>query len=409
MVTSLRGMPDIYPEETQQRDQLTKIFTNTAFLHGFHRIETPILESLDVFVRSVGETSDIVSKEMYTLKDKGERDLCLRPENTAGIIRSILNNKKSHIENQKYFYYGPMFRYERPQKGRLRQFSQLGIEYINAKSPTADVESIILANDFIKNIGITDYTLELNTLGDEETRKNHKKALVEYLSKHQQNLSKESQDRLQKNPLRILDSKDEKDIEICQSAPLLVDFLSKSAQDFFDRVVNLLNELNIYFNLNPYLVRGLDYYSHTIFEFKSGDLGSQSTFLAGGRYDKLSQLLGGRVLPSVGWAAGLERLMLISNLKKEDQITTLVIPGDESLVSPSLSLVDKIRSRGITSEVSPSTSFKSGLKYANKNQVNFAVLLGAKEQETNTVTWKNLLTGSQHTNTLEEFIKEIKK
>ena len=409
MVTSLRGMPDIYPEDTLQRDHLIDVFANAALLHGFRRIETPILESLDVFVRSVGETSDIVSKEMYTLRDKGDRELCLRPENTAGIVRSILANKKSHIENQKYFYYGPMFRYERPQKGRLRQFSQLGIEYINAKSPIADVECILLANDFIKKAGITDYSLELNTLGDEETRKNHKEALVEYLSRHQQHLSQESQDRLQKNPLRILDSKDEKDIEICKGAPLLKDFLSKSAKDFFDSVVNLLNGLNIPFSLNPYLVRGLDYYSHTIFEFKSNHLGSQSTFLAGGRYDKLSQLLGGQILPSVGWAAGLERLMLISNLEKRTQLTTLVIPGNESLIPASFVLADKIRSGGAISEVLPSASFKSGLKYANKKQVNFAILLGPQEYEENTVSWKNLATGSQSTNTLEAFLKEIRK
>lgn len=408
MISGLRGMPDIFPEELKKRDHFIKIFSETATLHGFHHIETPIVEPLEVFMSSVGESSDIISKEMYTLVDKGNRQLCLRPENTAGIIRAILSNKKQHEENQKYHYCGPMFRYERPQKGRLRQFNQLGIENVNAESPIADVESILVAMDFIDKIGIKKYALELNTLGDDESRSNHRKALVQFFADHDSQLSMESKVRLQKNPLRIFDSKDPGDQETCRQAPLLKDYLTPSAQSFFNTIVDLLQKLKVPFTLNPYMVRGLDYYCHTIFEFKSDDLGAQSTFLAGGRYDKLSAFLGGKPLPSVGWASGLERLMLIGHNIPPTQKSCIVIPGDETLVAPALMLAHKIRSENLSAELTTSSSFKAGLKQASKKGATFAVLVGHQEIETETVTWKNLTNGTQQTDTFAAFMEKVK-
>ncbi len=407
MLQGLRGMPDLFPEDLKKHHALMSLFQEQSMLYGFSPLETPIVEPLETFQRSVGETSDIVSKEMYTLKDRNEKDLCLRPEGTAGLVRAILNAKKQHSPNQKYSYWGPMFRYERPQKGRLRQFHQLGVEHIATESPYADAEIIALAQDFIKSAGIKNFSLELNSLGDDTTRLSHKEALVAYYKKYENDLSEDSKRRLSSNPLRILDSKDPKDQEINKEAPSLSSFMTSEAQHFFDTVCTALSHLNISFSLNPNLVRGLDYYCHTIFEFKSDELGAQGTFLAGGRYDKLAELLGGKALPSIGWAAGIERLALIAKNKETLNKALLVIPGSEEALLPCLDLTKRLRSHSIIAECMHTPSLKAGLKRANKEEFAFALLVGDEELKAQLYTLKNMKTGEQTPLSLEQLISTL--
>ena len=408
-LSGLRGMPDLFPEDLEKHQALIKIFQAVSALYGCRPIATPIVEPLDVFSRAVGETSDIVSKEMYTLMDRNEKKLCLRPENTAGIMRAILNANLAKTPHQKYMYVGPMFRYERPQKGRLRQFHQLGIEYIATDSPFSDAEIIGLAHHFIEDLQIKNFTLEINSLGDQETRIAHKKSLVDYFETYKADLSDESQKRLATNPLRILDSKDQKDKELSQGAPKLSTYLTKDSRLFFDTVCKTLDAMKIPFVLNPFLVRGLDYYSHTIFEFKSKDLGAQETFLAGGRYDHLAQQLGHPdLLPSIGWAAGIERLALTSPLCPIQHKNVLIIPGFEEALPACLTLAKDLRRLGISAQYHETPSIKGGLKRANKEAFSLCILIGEEELSSETVTLKDMVSSQQNRLTYKELFNTLK-
>lgn len=394
-ISSLRGMPDLLPSAAELHTFITTQAQAIAASFGFREIKTPLLEPIEVFKGSVGETSDIVSKEMYTFFDRNEKEVCLRPEATASVMRATLNAGLLHQLPQKFFYAGPMFRYERPQKGRLRQFSQIGIEYIGDATPYADLEAITLASRILTALTTTPITLELNSLGDEQSRAIYRDALVKYLSQHKVNLSEESQIRLEKNPLRILDSKDPGDQALLRQAPLLTDFLSAPSRDFHCALMDGLKALNIPFTTNPLLVRGLDYYQETAFEFKAQSLGAQNTVLAGGRYDNLSTLLGGPALPSVGWAAGIDRLALIADKPEPTQQTLLVLALTAAELLHAFQLANHLRDQGFSVLVPTMPSLKKGLKYADKLGVKTVILVGPDEVRTKQVVVKDMHSGEQ--------------
>jgi len=309
---AIRGTQDIFGAEAEAFAHVVETFERVRKLYRFRRIEMPVFERTEVFSRSIGETTDVVSKEMYSFEDRGGESLTLRPEFTAGIARAYLTNGWQQHAPLKVATHGPLFRYERPQKGRYRQFHQLDAEIVGAGEPQADVELLAMADQLLKELGIADgVTLQLNTLGDAESREAWRAALVEYFREHRDALSEDSQDRLERNPLRILDSKDPRDKPFTADAPKIDDFLSGEAQDFFGKVCEGLKAAGVEWQRSPSLVRGLDYYRHTAFEFVTDRLGAQGTVLGGGRYDGLIETLGGPHTPAVGWAAGIERLAML--------------------------------------------------------------------------------------------------
>jgi len=307
-----RGTQDILPDSMRRHRAVIDGARAVAGRYGFEEMATPIFEFTEVFSRPIGEATDIVSKEMYTFKDRGGEEVTLRPENTAGVVRAVISNGLTQSMPLRYFYAGPMFRYERPQKGRFRQFNQIGIEFIGSKRSAADVEAISLGADVLQELGVLkDCVLHLNTLGDAESRLAYRGALVEYFSARRNGLSEDSRRRLERNPLRILDSKDAGDIAINADAPMFDSYLTENARTHFGEVCTGLEALGISYTLDPRLVRGLDYYCHSAFEFVTESLGAQGTVLGGGRYDGLMKLMGGPDQPAVGWAAGVERLALL--------------------------------------------------------------------------------------------------
>ncbi|MCY7286092.1 MAG: histidine--tRNA ligase, partial [Cyanobacteria bacterium CAN_BIN43] len=302
-----RGTRDLLPEEIQYWQQIEAIAREVFGRATYQEIRTPIFEQTDLFERGMGEATDVVSKEMYTFQDRGDRSLTLRPEGTAGVVRSyVQHNLQAQGEMQRLWYVGPMFRYERPQAGRQRQFHQVGIEALGSADPRADAEVIAIANDLLKAIGLKNLRLEFNSIGDRQDRLQYREALVAFLTPYKSDLDPDSQDRLTRNPLRILDTKDQKTQDILQNVPSIHDHMSPDSQKRFDQVQQLLTDLGIDYNINAKLVRGLDYYTHTVFEIQSDDLGAQATVCAGGRYDGLVKELGGSETPAVGWAIGLE-------------------------------------------------------------------------------------------------------
>ena len=306
---SVRGTRDLLPNLKKTFRLIDQTAYNSALKYGFGEIETPIFEFSDVFHRSLGETSDAVSKETYTFTDRGGDSITLRPEGTAGVVRSFVSEGLAQLVPLKLYYSGPMFRYERPQKGRYRQFQQFGVEVLGLETPLADIECLDLAWTILKKLNLSERCiLEINTLGDTESRNEYRKALVEFLTPLKSELSADSQVRLEKNPMRILDSKDENDRKLIAGAPLMENFLNEKSKLFFAKVIEGLKHLNIPYKLNPKLVRGLDYYCHTVFEFTTTELGAQGAILSGGRYDGLVEMLGGPKTAGVGWAAGIDRL-----------------------------------------------------------------------------------------------------
>lgn len=393
-IQSVRGTHDLYGQIAAAHRYVIDQAILQARRYGFSEIQTPIIEPVGVFARGVGETSDIVSKEMYVFHDRNDEPICLRPEGTAAVMRSIIEHKKYNDLPLKLFYAGPMFRYERPQKGRQRQFTQFGVEFLGEATPFADIETIALGASLLEALGI-EATLELNTLGNASSRSDYREALVQYFTQHRDKLSADSQTRLEKNPLRILDSKSPEDQELVQAAPQLSNYLDVASKEFFDRVCAGLNALEISYKINPHLVRGLDYYSHTAFEFTTSALGAQGTVLAGGRYDDLSSLLGGPALPGVGWAAGIERLVLLMAQDVKEICHAVVVPIGEEHLYEGLALTSQLRQEGFVTEMSHKATPKAGLKRANKVGATFAILLGSDELAQQKVLVKNLETGTQ--------------
>ena len=407
---SVRGTHDHLPEDMYKYNNIITKAENISSLYGFKPMATPIFEFSSVFKKTLGESSDIVTKEMYTFKDKGDEEITLRPEGTAGIVRAIISNGLSQEMPFKSFYHGPMFRYERPQKGRLRQFHQIGIELLGTKSEQADIEIIACANNLIKALNIDgSSTLHINSLGNITERKTYIADLLIYLKDFKNKLSISSIDRFEKNPLRILDSKAEEDIEIVKNAPKLINYLESESKDSFNKVLEGLNNLNITYEINHKLVRGLDYYNNTTFEFITDKLGSQSAILAGGRYDNLMKQMGGPDIPGIGWAAGIERLALLTTIKGDKKKSVSIIPvGIENNIL-CINLADELRNRNISIDMAYSGNLKKRLKQANKISADYAIIIGDEEIQNNNAIIRNLETGSQEYIELNKLVKHIEK
>ena len=407
---AVRGTHDHLHIDMYNYNYIVKIVSRISAYYGFKPISTPIFEFSNVFKRTLGESSDIVTKEMYTFKDKGEEEITLRPEGTAGVVRAIISNGLAQEMPFKAFYHGPMFRYERPQKGRLRQFHQVGIELLGVKKEQADVEVIASANQVIKELNIQKSSkLNINSLGHIDDRKKYIKDLTDYLKNYKNKLSKDSLIRLEKNPLRILDSKSEDDISIIKNAPKLNEYLNNSSRENFKLVLEGLDNLNIKYLINENLVRGLDYYNDTTFEFITDKLGSQSAIIAGGRYDGLMKQMGGSDIPGIGWAGGIERLILLSTIKMIKNKHISIIPVGEENINICFDLAQRLREKNISDEKSNSGNLKKRLKNANKLSSNYAIIIGAEEINDNSALVRNLETGEQDKITLPKIIKHIEK
>jgi len=395
----VRGTHDLLGEEMRRHRFIMDTARDVAALYGYGEVSPPIFEFTDVFHRTLGETSDVITKETYTFTDRGGESLTLRPEFTASVVRAFISNGLTQQLPFKAFYAGPAFRYERPQKGRLRQFHQIGVEMLGADAPRHDVESIACSAQVLAALGVSDTTLELNSLGDNESRDAYRAALVEYLQAHRENLSEESRVRLEKNPLRILDSKQEQDKAIVANAPEMREYFTSAATNWFAAVKEGLASLGISYIVSPRLVRGLDYYTHTVFEWTSGALGAQNTLLAGGRYDGLVAQMGGPSIPGIGWAAGVERLALmeLARAQKDGKNTVAVIALGESAVPEAMKLAHELRNSAIAAEVIVHHNIGKALKKADAIGARFAALLGDEEIKTAQVSLKNLREGTQET------------
>jgi histidyl-tRNA synthetase len=392
----VRGTRDIFGEDMRRQRHVADTARTVAELYGYQEIATPVFEFSEVFKRTLGDTSDIVTKEMYSFTDNGGENITLRPENTAGVARAVISGGLAQNIPLKFFYAGPMFRYERPQKGRYRQFHQIGIELIGVPEPLADIEVIAAGAHILDRLGVLQHTtLELNSLGDAESRAAYRSALVDYLRGHIDRLSADSRARLDRNPLRILDSKDEGDIAIVRGAPQLKEFLNERSRVFFDTVRRGLDKLGIGQVWNPYLVRGLDYYAHTAFEFKTDKLGAQGAVLAGGRYDGLIAQMGGPELPGVGWAAGIERLAMLLERAPEATRPVAIVPIGPEAEQAALGLSAELRRAGIVVELGYRGNVSKRMKDANKQRARVAILIGEDELKRSAATVRDLDSGEQ--------------
>ncbi len=394
----VRGTHDILGDQARAFRYITDVFIKVAERYGHSEISTPIFEFTEVFRRTLGETSDVVSKEMYTFEDRGGESLTLRPEYTAGIARAFISGGLQQDLPLKFYGYGPMFRYERPQKGRMRQFHQIDVEILGVSEPQADIELLALAADLLGELGLMEHiTLEINSLGDTESRLAYRDALVDYFVAHKDSLSEDSLNRLDKNPLRILDSKDEGDREIVAGAPVLQDYFNEASSTFFQQVQEGLAALGITYVFNPRLVRGLDYYSHTAFEFTTTQLGAQGTVLAGGRYDGLIELMGGPATAGIGWAAGLERLaeLVSHNHVPVTARPVSIVPVGADAQTAALKLARTLRHDGFVVDMGYRGNVGKRMKRANKLDSELAILMGSDELARGKVTIKDLDEGAQ--------------
>lgn len=398
----VRGTRDLIGEDAARHFHVVETARRIMRLYGFSEWQTPIFEDTRVFSRTLGETSDVVTKEMYSFEDRGGDSITLRPEGTAAVCRALITNGLTQTLPQKVFYTGPMFRYERPQKGRYRQFHQIGVELLGAASPIADADVISAGWHILNELGIAkDVALNINTLGDMQSRTNYRLALTNYFSAHIQKLSEDSRIRLEKNPLRILDSKDEGDKELVESAPLIYTHLTDEADTFYNGLKTALTQLGIPFTENPKIVRGLDYYNHTAFEFVTTALGAQGTVMAGGRYDGLVEQMGGPSVPSIGWGAGIERLsMLIAPPPTTHQLVAVIPMGNE-FEKNALDILASLRAHNIAAEMAYSGTVKKRLERANKSNAGFVVLAGEDMQ------LKNLADGTQESLTLDLLLQRF--
>ncbi len=380
--SAIRGTQDIFGEDQERFGHVVETFDRVRRLYNFKRAELPVFEATGVFARSLGESTDVVSKEMYSFEDRSGDSLTLRPEFTAGIARAYLTNGWQQHAPLKLAAHGPLFRYERPQKGRYRQFHQIDAEIIGAAEPQADVELLVMADQLLKELGIDQgVTLQLNTLGDSATRAAWRTALVDHFEKHKGELSEDSQNRLETNPLRILDSKEAQDRPIADSAPDIDEFLSDEAAAFFASVTSGLNAANVAWQRNSRLVRGLDYYRHTAFEFVTDRLGAQGTVLGGGRYDGLIQNMGGPATPAVGWAAGIERLAMLVDTLQTPKLDVAVVAENRDRESEAMALVSQLRRGGVSAEIFATGSPKKRYNRAVKTSPRFIASLDVRDGE----------------------------
>ena len=399
-IQASRGTRDILPDEVSYWQRVEAIAREILVRGAYQEIRTPIFEQTALFERGMGEATDVVNKEMYTFKDRGDRSLTIRPEGTAGVARSYIEHNL-HVQGgvQRLWYLGAMFRYERPQAGRQRQFHQLGVEVLGSEDVRADAEAIALATEILQMLGLKDLRLDLNSIGDASDRQTYREALITYLTPFKEKLDADSQDRLIRNPLRILDSKDPNTQTILNDAPSILDYLSDDSRRRFDRVQQLLSDLGIACNINSRLVRGLDYYTHTVFEIQSDDLGAQATVCAGGRYDGLVSELGGPETPAIGWAMGLERLILLLQQIQPTSLSEVdfyVVSRGEKAESQALIVAQSLRRSGFTVELDLSGSaFGKQFKRADRSGAAACLILGDSEADTKTVQLKWLKSGEQ--------------
>ena len=407
-VQCVRGTYDLYGAAKRKMKKVIAVGSAVVEKYGFDEIETPIFEFTEVFARNLGDTSDIVTKEMYCFEDKGGESLTLRPEGTAGVVRAFVSEGMQQNLPVKFYYHGPMFRYERPQKGRQRQFTQFGVELLGVETPQADIEVISMAYEFLQNLGLNgQVTVEINSLGDAESRDAYRKKLVAYLKAHLSELSEDSKNRLERNPLRILDSKEECDKAVIENAPRYADSLNETSQKFFADVLHGLDILGIKYRVNDRLVRGLDYYSHTVFELTTDKLGAQGTVLAGGRYNGLVAQMGGGDVAGIGWACGVERLSMLLDEDVAMPRPVAVIPVGDDTQEKAMEIAYKLRLAGLSVEQSYSGNMKKRLIKANKVNACKAVIIGSEEAAAGTVTLKDLDEGSQKTVSMADLIKEL--
>lgn len=416
-VKNVKGTHDIIGEEAICYSAVENLMKQIADLFAYQEVRPPVLEHSEVFVRGVGESSDVVRKEMYTFDDKGGRSLTLRPEFTAGIMRLVVQNKLYAISELpiKLFYCGPVFRYERPQLGRYRQFNQFGVESIGNDSPSNDVEVIILAYTILQSLGLENVKVKVNTLGDEESRLNYRKALKEYFSKHIDKMCEDCKSRLELNPLRILDCKVEEDRPIIEKAPKIEKYLTEASKERFKKVCESLDFMGIPYELDDTLVRGLDYYSETVFEFHytSANGNNYGAIGAGGHYSNLMKDLGGPEFPGIGFSLGVERI--VSVLKDDNLIPELdngivayVMPMCDSVRDYALNVACNIRMSGMTTDICfDNTKLGNMFKRATNKKAKFAVIIGEDEMKANKVSLKNLETQEQSSLSIEELLETL--
>ena len=396
-----RGTHDLIGEEQRRHAHVVDTARRIAATYGFDEWSTPIFEDTRVFSRTLGETSDVVTKEMYTFDDRGGDSITLRPEATAGICRALVSNGLTQSLPQKVFYTGPMFRYERPQKGRYRQFHQIDIEILGSAEPLADAEAIACGWHILHELGVAGETiLEINTLGDRESRQAYRDALIAYFTEHQANLSPDSFTRLHRNPLRILDSKDEGDRRIVANAPVIAGHLTEAAAAFYAAVRRYLDAFKVPYRENPRIVRGLDYYGHTAFEFVTSKLGAQGTVMGGGRYDGLVEEMGGPPTPAVGLAAGVERLAMLLEQPPPAPAPVALVPIGEPAEAVALKVLQDLRAAGIRAEMAFRGNLRRRMERANRIGARAAVIIGQDDIALGVAQVKDLATGQQEAVTL---------
>ena len=408
-IQSVRGTHDLYAQQLEKFKFIIEIVNTYAHIYDFNEIITPIFEFTELFLKPLGEHSDVVLKEMYTFDDRNDSSLTLRPEYTTPIIRAAISNNLLERLPTKLYGIGPMFRRERPQKGRFRQFNQINFEILGTNDMAADAELILLADDILKKIFLNKkIKLEINSLGDKDTLKKFKNNLSVYFKKYKSKLSLDAQNRIESNPLRILDSKNKNDNEICQDAPKILDFYSKEAKNKFEEIKNLLSNYSIEFEVNPNLVRGLDYYCHTVFEFKSNELGSQDTLIGGGRYDGLTKILGGPDIPGVGWAGGVERIMMLIEEDIKVQQKTHLIVMKEDFRSYGLDILNKLRKNNVSIFFDYKYNLKKSLSFASNVNARYAIIIGEEEVKKHSYTIKDLKKNTQKTILFDSLISLLK-
>jgi histidyl-tRNA synthetase len=403
----IRGMQSLLGEDADRLAAVVAAFDRVRRLYGFKRVEVPVLEDTAVFARTIGETTDVVSKEMYSFTDRSGDPVTMRPEFTAGIARAYLSEGWQQYAPLKVATHGPAFRYERPQNGRFRQFHQLDAEVIGAGEPAADVEILALGDQLLKELGIGGVTLQLNTLGDSETRERWRSALVEHFRSSADRLSEDSRDRLERNPLRILDSKDPADRPIADAAPAIDDFLTAEASDFFAKVTAGLDAAGVQWTRNPRLVRGLDYYRHTAFEFVTDRLGAQGAVIAGGRYDGLIESLGGPHTPAVGWAAGIERLGALIDAPDPERPSVVVVPLGERAELAAEGILAGLRRDGVAADMAYRGNMKKRMSRANASGAKYALIIGDDELDRGEAQLKDLASGDQRAVSLDRLADAI--
>jgi len=404
-----RGTHDLIGEDQRRHQHVIDTARQIAATYGFDEWATPIFEDTRVFSRTLGETSDVVTKEMYSFQDRGGDAITLRPEATAGICRALVTNGLTQSLPQKVFCAGPMFRYERPQKGRYRQFHQIDVELIGSAEPLGDAEVIACGWDILQALGVAGETvLEINTLGDKESRADYRAALVSYFSRHRSDLSEDSLARLERNPLRILDSKDEGDRRIVANAPTIAGFLTEPAAAFYARLRTHLDRFGVPYRENPRIVRGLDYYGHTAFEFVTTKLGAQGTVMGGGRYDGLVEEMGGPPTPAVGWAAGIERLAMLLAAPPPAPKPVAVVPVGEAAEAAALDILQVLRRAGIRAEMAYRGNLRRRMERANRIGARAAVVIGDDDIAQGVAQVKNLATGEQEAVALAEIAAHLR-